>query len=139
MRDPLEDWVRVPASELDVRTRVETLRWRASGHLPLPTIDEHGVLRHQGSWVIVPPVEARLASALIQRFGAVVSRDALSRSGWPTGAPGRNALDVHVLRLRRRLHDVGLVIRTIRSRGYLLEAAAPEPMVTTPATVNGRP
>jgi hypothetical protein len=138
VRDPLEDWVRVPASELDVRTRVETLRWRASGHLPLPTIDEHGVLRHQGSWVIVPPVEARLASALIQRFGAVVSRDALSRSGWPTGAPGRNALDVHVLRLRRRLHDVGLVIRTIRSRGYLLEAAA-ERSITVPAAANGQP
>jgi len=31
-------------------------------------------------------------------------------------------LDVHALRLRRRLDSVGLVIRTVRSRGYLLEA-----------------
>ena len=42
-----------------------------------------------------------------------------------TGSPGRNALDVHVLRLRRRLAPVGLVIRTVRSRGYLLEQADP--------------
>jgi len=61
-------------------------------------------------------------SALIERFGAVVSRDQLSRSGWPKGAPGRNALDVHVLRLRRRIAPVGLSIKTVRSRGYLLEA-----------------
>ena len=58
---------------------------------------------------------------LLDRMGAVVSRDALARAGWPDGAPGRNALDVHVLRLRRRLSAVHLVIRTVRSRGYLLE------------------
>jgi DNA-binding response OmpR family regulator len=127
VRDPLEDWVRVPASELDVRTRIETLRWRASGQTSPPTIDEHGVLRHHRYWVLIPPVETRLARALIQRYGAVVSRDTLTRTGWPSGAPGRNALDVHVLRLRRRLHDVGLAIRTVRSRGYLLEAVTREP------------
>ena len=32
-------------------------------------------------------------------------------------------LDVHVLRLRRRLTPVGLAIRTVRSRGYLMEPA----------------
>jgi hypothetical protein len=137
VRDPLEDWMRVPASERDVSTRVETLRWRASGQIDVPTIDEHGVLRHSGAFVVLPPVEARLAGALIQRFGAVVSREALSCTGWPTGAPGRNALDVHVLRLRRHLHGVGLAIRTIRSRGYLLEAAAREPVIT-PAAATGQ-
>ena len=45
-------------------------------------------------------------------------------AGWPGGTPGRNALDVHVLRLRRRLEPVRLAIRTVRSRGYLLEPAA---------------
>ncbi len=53
----------------------------------------------------------------------VVSREMLANSGWPDGAPGRNALDVHVLRMRRRLAPLGLVIRTVRSRGYLLEAS----------------
>ena len=63
-----------------------------------------------------------IPSSGMPRFGAVVSRDALSQAGWPEGAPGRNALDVHVLRLRRRLAPLSLVIRTVRSRGYLLEA-----------------
>lgn len=43
------------------------------------------------------------------------------RAVWPGQAPGRNALDVHILRLRRRLLPLGLAIRTVRSRGYLLE------------------
>ena len=53
--------------------------------------------------------------------GMIVSRDALARAGWPDGIPGRNVLDVHIVRLRRRLAPLGLVIRTVRSRGYLLE------------------
>jgi len=124
VEDPLEDWVRIPAPETDVRARLDSLLVRARRFDPvLPTIDDDGVIRHDGSWVSLPPVEARLTRVLLDRFGAVVSREALARAGWPDGAPGRNALDVHVLRLRRRLAGVGLAIRTVRSRGYLLEAA----------------
>jgi DNA-binding response OmpR family regulator len=120
--DVLEDWIRVPAGEIDLRARVEGLRRRAAAARPqVPVLDDDGVLRDGRRWVSLPPVEARLTAALLDRFGAVVSRDALSRAGWPDGAAGRNALDVHVLRLRRRLAPVSLVIRTVRSRGYLLE------------------
>jgi Transcriptional regulatory protein, C terminal len=123
VEDPLEDWVRVPAQELDVRARLDTLSARHRRAMPArPTLDEDGVLRSNGEWASLPPVEARLTAALLDRYGAVVSRESLGRAGWPDGAPGRNALDVHVLRLRRRLSPVGLVIRTVRSRGYLLEA-----------------
>jgi DNA-binding winged helix-turn-helix (wHTH) protein len=87
-------------------------------------IDDDGVIRRGDRWVSLPPVEARLTTALLDRYGAVVSRDALARAGWPAGAPGRNALDVHMLRLRRRLSPLGLAIRTVRSRGYLLERSA---------------
>ena len=123
--DCLEDWIRIPASESDVRMRLETLAVRASRHTvrAAPDLDADGVLRFGAAWVPLPPVEARLTAAMLERFGAVVSRDVLSRAGWPDGAPGRNALDVHVLRLRRRLTVVELVIRTVRSRGYLLEPA----------------
>ena len=37
------------------------------------------------------------------------------------------ARDVHVLRLRRRLAEAGLSIRTVRSRGYLLETTTDDP------------
>jgi hypothetical protein len=120
--DDVEDWSRVPAGEVDLRARVEGLRRRAASRRdPAPALDDDGVLRLGDRWVSLPPVEARLTAALLDRYGAVVSRDALARAGWPTGAPGRNALDVHVLRLRRRLSPLALAIRTVRSRGYLLE------------------
>jgi DNA-binding response OmpR family regulator len=122
--DCLEDWIRVPSDEGDVRLRIDALAFRADHHVAdVPDLDGDGVLRYGPSWVSLPPVEARLTRALVDRFGAVVARDALARAGWPDGAPGRNALDVHVLRLRRRLTPLGLSIKTVRSRGYLLEAA----------------
>jgi len=127
--DELEDWIRVPAGDIDLRARVEGLQRRTEAQVdPAPALDEDGVLRLGDRWVSLPPVEARLTAALLDRYGAVVSRDALARAGWPAGAPGRNALDVHMLRLRRRLSPLALAIRTVRSRGYLLErSAAGEP------------
>lgn len=120
--DCLEDWLRVPASEEDLRARAEALALRARAHIStVPLLDPDGLLRFGNRWVPLPPVEVRLMRALLERFGTVVHREALAQAGWPDGAPGRNALDVHVLRLRRRLEPVELAIRTIRSRGYLLE------------------
>ena len=120
--DDLEDWIRVPAGDADLRARVEGLRRRGEARTdPIPDLDGDGVLRLGDRWVSLPPVEARLTGALLDRYGAVVSREALARAGWPSGAPGRNALDVHMLRLRRRLSPLSLAIRTVRSRGYLLE------------------
>lgn len=139
--DCLEDWIRLPASEADVRARLEALRNRATSHLhSVPEIDAHGVLRFGSGWVSLPPVEARLADALVMRFGAVVGRDTLRRSVWPGSAPGRNVLDVHVLRLRRRLAPLGLAIRTVRSRGYMLEQADPPAgqTLTDISEMNGR-
>jgi DNA-binding response OmpR family regulator len=123
--DCLEDWIRVPADGEDVEFRVQTLAARSAKHTTPrgPDLDGDGVLRFAESWVALPPVEARITGALLERFGAVVSREALGKAAWPDGAPGRNALDVHVLRLRRRLKAVRLTIRTVRSRGYLLEPA----------------
>lgn len=124
--DCLEDWVRVPVDESEVQTRVRVLAGRADLHRSaVPELDEHGMLRFGSGWVSLPPVEARITSALVRRIGGVVARDELARSGWPDGAPGRNALDVHVLRIRRRVAPLGLAIRTVRSRGYLLEAVTP--------------
>lgn len=123
--DELEDWIRVPAGEVDLRARVDGLRRRVEARADAaPALDGDGVLRLGDRWVSLPPVEARLTAALLDRYGAVVSRDALARAGWPAGAPGRNALDVHMLRLRRRLSPLALAIRTVRSRGYLLERQA---------------
>lgn len=123
--DALEDWVREPCSDVDLRARVEGLRARLQQSLAQPPVlDDDGVIRFGDRWAPLPPVEARLTGALVRRYGAVVSRDELASAGWPDGAPDRNTLDVHVLRLRRRLEPVCLAIHTVRSRGYLLEPAS---------------
>jgi DNA-binding response OmpR family regulator len=122
--DPLEDWIRLPAAEDDLRVRVSTLASRAGRAAVAPTVDDDGLLRYRGRWVTLSPVERALAAALIDRFNAVVGRDTLVRRAWPGGSPTRNAL-VHMLRLRRRISALGLEVRTVRARGYLLQALEP--------------
>lgn len=116
--DPMEDWIRLPADERDLQARVETLTRRTTIE---PTLDGDGVLRNGDSWVALPPIESRLVGVLLERFGRVVSRAELLEHGWPDEQPNRNVLDVHVLRLRRRLEPLGLSIRTVRKRGYVLD------------------
>src|SRR3954451_19903666 len=75
LSDCLEDWIRVPASEVDVRARIAGLASRTSAHTAnAPALDRDGVLRFGAGWVSLPPVEARLTTAMLGRFGAVVSR-----------------------------------------------------------------
>jgi hypothetical protein len=124
----LEDWVRASASEGDVQARMRILQLRHDQHATdRPDLDENGVLRRGSAWVALPPVEARLFAALLDRIGRVTTRNDLNAAGWPVEAPDRNVLDVHILHLRRKTAPLGLAIRTIRSRGYLLEAVAPPP------------
>ena len=121
--DPMEDWVRLPVDRSDLQARVQGILARAErADWGMPRLDEWGVLRFGGRQVTLPPLEARLARVLVEQFRSVILRDDLTKAGWPAEAPGRNALDVHILRLRRRIEPLGLSVRTVRSRGYLLES-----------------
>src|SRR5262245_58141874 len=119
--DCLEDWVVPNASEREIDARRRALAIRAEQHSVRPQLDDDGLLHHRDAWVSLSPVEQSLASALLDRFGAVVTRDVLADRAWPSGVPTRNALDVHVLRLRRRIAPLSFEIRTVRSRGYLMQ------------------
>ena len=119
--DDLEDWVRSPAAEADVDARVRTVLARARAkRRVVPTLQDD-LLSFCGRSVALAPLDARLVDALLQRYGAVVSRDAMFAAGWPGETPHRNVLDVHLLRLRRRMAPLGLTVKTVRARGYLLE------------------
>lgn len=121
LADCLEDWIRLPAADFDFKARADSLVVRAQCHLGTGPEIDGGVVRVGDGWVSLTPLESRLAEVLLQRMGTVASRDTLVRAGWPEGTQARNTLDVHVVRLRRRLSTVGLALRTVRSRGYLLE------------------
>lgn len=125
--DPLEDWAYADANPVEIDVRTQSIRLRAEAALgrtvapPPPDLDSNGVLRVGSSWVALPPLEARLAVSLLEEPGAVVSRDALTLAGWPDGTSDRNSLDVHIMRLRRRIAPLGVTLRTVRSRGYALQ------------------
>lgn len=122
--DPLEDWIRVPADADDIELRANTLMRRVekSGQRRAE-MDDAGLVRFGSAWVALPPVEARIVSALVEQWGMVVGRETLSARGWPDeSVSGRNALDVHITRIRKRLDGSGMALRTVRSQGYLLEA-----------------
>ena len=121
--DCLEDWVTSEAPEWEVDARRRALTLRADQHAVRPALDGDGLLHHRDAWVSLSPVEQAIAALLLDRFGAVVTRETLADRAWPSGVPTRNALDVHVLRLRRRIAPLGLEIRTVRSRGYLMQSA----------------
>lgn len=123
--DCLEDWVRLPASDTDIALRSSGVSQRARRHGSVPHVNGDGLIRFRDSWASLSPVEHRLAGELAERFGTVVGRDTMARSAWPGETPNRNAFDVHMLRLRRRLEPLGLAVRTVRGRGYLLEATDP--------------
>ena len=124
--DLLEDWVRLPAPDEDVRARVRGLELRINAHRPEePTVDGQGILRYRSESTQLTELQVRLAGRLIEGFGVVVGRDHLISTGWGGTAPSRNTFDVHMGRLRKRLNHVGLTMRTVRARGFVLDADSP--------------
>lgn len=124
--DSLEDWVRLPASREDRGARIRALEERAGrDHEVLPTLSVDGTLGLRDATTQLSVTQSRIISALLDRFGVVVSRDVLAERAWPGTQASSNNLDVTVGRLRRQIKPVGLQIRTVRARGYLLCSAAP--------------
>jgi DNA-binding response OmpR family regulator len=123
----LEDWLSLPTTDLEIRTRLLGLAQRASNHYRRPHVDDLGHLTHRGRSVFLSPIDQRLAHALISRFGEIVPDRELIDTVWPEGATNQ-ALRVHVSRLRRRIESVGLVVTCVRRSGYVMtEANEPKP------------
>jgi len=69
--------------------------------------------------------EFGVLEVLMLRSGRVVNKEQLAEQlyGWDDEV-GSNAIEVYVHRLRKKLEPAGVVIRTIRGLGYLLEKDA---------------
>lgn len=89
-----------------------------------PTIDEFDIVRWDGRWIALGPIEARVARPLLANMGDVVPRQQLEAAAWPEQAVRPNTTDRQVHRLRTHLAVLGLTLVTIRGHGYLLEAVA---------------
>jgi len=83
--------------------------------------DERGRLLHRNRSTLLSPTELRLASALVQQFGEVVSSEALMAAAWPHTTPSAGALRVNLTRLRKTIEPLGLEIWAVRAYGYVLQ------------------
>lgn len=130
--DICEDWVRAPITKEDLRARVATLRAKAAAYR-MPQVDPYGILRLAGRSVTVSRTETDLLDCLIRQFGSLVPRETLQDClPGRQGGVSRNALDLHIMRIRRRIKPLGLVIRTVRGRGYLIESQTPTSLAARP-------
>ena len=80
------------------------------------------VVRFAGEPVALSPREFAVLDALAGRAGAVVTKDDLLRAVWgDEQAATRNAVEVYVGYLRRKLEAVGAggIVQTVRGHGYL--------------------
>jgi len=76
----------------------------------------------RGRWVNVSGIEEILARSLSEHFGELVDDRTVEAAGSADRPTTSNALHVNLSRLRKRLAPLGLVIRRVRSRGYVMEA-----------------
>lgn len=118
--DLREDWIRAPITHSDLMARMAMLRARTLEHC-FPWVDRGGIIRCGPRSIAVSPTEAELLELLTVNFGTVVPRESLQdQLSIEAGAASRNALDLHIMRIRRRIAAMGLVIETAWGRGYVL-------------------
>lgn len=131
LAEPGDDWVRLPVDEAELRARLARLAGRAGApgalHPDDVRIDADGRIERCGAVVHLPPIEAHLLAALASTPERVVTRAALIEEVWGAHGQAGRALDSRIHALRRRIGPLGLVVHTIRGRGFLLSSAAPSP------------
>ena len=122
--DDLEDWIREPIDRAELAHRCTTLEARAALAVQPPLVDEGGLVWFRDRWTSVPQLQVALARALVERFTRVTSTRELSAAYVDGGAsPHPEAVKAAVARLRDHLAPIGLVVRTVRGRGFVLDAS----------------
>jgi hypothetical protein len=125
----VEDWIRLPTADDDVRARLLTLRLHAVRHPASPVVEPWGQLSYGGRSEILSPTEHSIAEILVAHFGAAVDEAQLLAHAWPDGDGTATALRVHVHRIRKRIAPLGLSIKTIRGRGYFMTTKSRKPRI----------
>lgn len=95
-------------------------QWR---HLVLDTDRRRATV--QGETLDLSGREWSLLALLVGQRNKVVTKDMIAQAWGAEGpeAGAGNTVEVYIHRLRRKLEGAGLVIRTVRGLGYLLEEA----------------
>jgi hypothetical protein len=124
--DVMEDWIRLPADERDVATRLHSLSERAERSLDQVSIVDGSCLRRGSITVPLGPSEVSFVEKLVAAHGTVVPRPTLVAAIWGAGTdPTTRGLDDVAYRLRRRIAVLGLDVVTVRGRGFALHMLNP--------------
>jgi two-component system OmpR family response regulator len=117
----------VKLPELAARLRVQIRRKHAVStavieYPPLTLHTKEHLVTYQGQPFALSPREFSLLETLLVRVGKVVSKESLigNISDWDDSL-GSNAIEVYMHRLRKKLLQVNIEIRTVRGLGYLLD------------------
>ncbi|WBB50249.1 winged helix-turn-helix domain-containing protein [Verrucosispora sp. WMMA2044] len=123
--DPREDWVRTPISPSDLDARVAALRQRSHDRRT-PVLDPAGTLSFRTASVVMSSTHLELMDLFVERFGQVVYRwELMAILTKRDSTSTRNALDLHIMRMRKRIAPLDLDIVTAWGRGYALEEKSP--------------
>jgi hypothetical protein len=125
-RDLLEDWVRAPIDRDELLARRAELARRATCADHRPVLDDDGLLWWHDRWVAVPAAQVPVARVLVERAGELVRLDELADAYTASGgSPDPVAVKAMLGRLVKRCAEVGVSVRSIRGRGYVLDAPNP--------------
>ena len=125
-----DDYLVKPFDLPELLARLRALRRRAAGRLEekltlgalaMDTVDRE--LRWNGQRVTLSPRELALTELLLQKAGRVVTKESIVArlSSWEADF-SENSVEVYIHRLRKRFAELGVVIKTVRGFGYVMEA-----------------
>ncbi|PZP65067.1 MAG: DNA-binding response regulator [Azospira oryzae] len=128
-----DDYLAKPFSVNEFLARVRALL-RRSQYGPAPRVLREGVsydavtrtLQVNGRVLPLSPREIGVFEVLLQHFGRVVSKEQLlERLYGFDDSVTFNAIEVYVHRLRKKLENTGITVRTFHGRGYQLDHGHP--------------
>ena len=95
----------------------------------IPTLDPDGLLRHRGRWVAISDSQLPVVALLVSRLGRLVRESEILAAYVQAGGSGSQAsFRSLVHRVRGRLGELGLELRSVRGRGFVLDIAGPVPL-----------